>query len=175
MPTAIASITEPGHLAPAQSQQIRAFFATAHGELERMLADTSRFLSGLTDYAADLATQLRQDEAGRFFWRWDPRFPTTFGDSHFEDLEQAVAGLSLPTLVVHGAQSEIVGAAEIARLRELAPAAEVVQIEGEGPRLSAERFDAFDAALLEFLERRNCLQGFQYQDSQRQFRLTIHP
>ncbi|MGH9057319.1 MAG: heat-inducible transcriptional repressor HrcA [Acidimicrobiales bacterium] len=38
-------------LDPGQSQQIRTFFATAHGELERMLADTSRFLSGLTDYA----------------------------------------------------------------------------------------------------------------------------
>lgn len=105
-------------------------------------------------HGADLASQLRRDEAGRYFWRWDPRFPTRFGDSHFESLEVAAAGLSLPTLVVHGAQSEVVGAAEIARLRELMPAAEVVQIEGEGLRLSAERFDAFDAALLEFLERR---------------------
>jgi heat-inducible transcriptional repressor len=48
----VDSITEPGRLDPVQSQQIRKFFATAHGELERMLADTSRFLSGLTDYAA---------------------------------------------------------------------------------------------------------------------------
>jgi heat-inducible transcriptional repressor len=53
----VDSITEPGQLAPAQSQQIRAFFATAHGELERMLADTSRFLSGLTDYAAVVVRQ----------------------------------------------------------------------------------------------------------------------
>ena len=48
----VDSIAGPGRLGPAQAQQIRAFFATAHGELERMLADTSRFLSGLTDYAA---------------------------------------------------------------------------------------------------------------------------
>jgi heat-inducible transcriptional repressor len=53
----VDSITSPGHLAPAQSQQIRAFFATAHGELERMLADTSRFLSGLTDYAGVVVRQ----------------------------------------------------------------------------------------------------------------------
>jgi heat-inducible transcriptional repressor len=39
-------------LGPGQSQRVRSFFAQAHGELERMLADTSRFLSGLTDYAA---------------------------------------------------------------------------------------------------------------------------
>jgi heat-inducible transcriptional repressor len=40
------------HLDPGQSQLVRSFFARAHGELERMLADTSRFLAGLTDYAA---------------------------------------------------------------------------------------------------------------------------
>lgn len=41
-----------GRLDPSQSQQVRTFFAQAHGELERMLSDTSRFLAGLTDYAA---------------------------------------------------------------------------------------------------------------------------
>ena len=41
-----------GRLDASQSQQVRAFFAKAHGELERMLGDTSRFLAGLTDYAA---------------------------------------------------------------------------------------------------------------------------
>ena len=54
----VDSIAGPGRLGPAQSQQIRAFFATAHGELERMLADTSRFLSGLTDYAAVVIRQV---------------------------------------------------------------------------------------------------------------------
>ena len=41
-----------GRLDATQSQQIKLFFARAHGELERMLSDTSRFLAGLTDYAA---------------------------------------------------------------------------------------------------------------------------
>ncbi len=48
----VDSLTTPGVLQPAQRQQVRTFFARAHGELERMLADTSRLLSGLTDYAA---------------------------------------------------------------------------------------------------------------------------
>lgn len=34
------------------TQQVRAFFDRAHGEIEQMLADTTRLLSGLTDYAA---------------------------------------------------------------------------------------------------------------------------
>jgi heat-inducible transcriptional repressor len=48
----VDSLTPTGTLEPAQSQQVGAFFARAHGEIERMLADTSRLLSGLTDYAA---------------------------------------------------------------------------------------------------------------------------
>jgi heat-inducible transcriptional repressor len=36
----------------SDSQQVRAFFARAHGELEQMLGDTSRLLAGLTHYAA---------------------------------------------------------------------------------------------------------------------------
>jgi heat-inducible transcriptional repressor len=39
-------------LAAADSRQVRSFFAEAHGELEQMLADTSRLLSDLTRYAA---------------------------------------------------------------------------------------------------------------------------
>jgi heat-inducible transcriptional repressor len=42
----------PGRLGATETQQVRAFFARAHGELEQMLADTSRLLSGLTSYAA---------------------------------------------------------------------------------------------------------------------------
>jgi heat-inducible transcriptional repressor len=53
----VDSIAGSGRLAPAQSQQIRTFFATAHGELEKLLADTSRFLSDLTDYSAVVVRQ----------------------------------------------------------------------------------------------------------------------
>jgi len=42
----------PGVLGAPQNQQVRTFFARAHGALEQMLADTSRLLSAVTDYAA---------------------------------------------------------------------------------------------------------------------------
>ncbi len=48
----VDSLTPRGRLDASQSLQVRTFFAQAHGELERMLSDTSRFLAGLTDYAA---------------------------------------------------------------------------------------------------------------------------
>jgi len=48
----VDSLTKPGALQPAQTQQVRDFFAHAHGELEQMLHDTSRLLSSITDCAA---------------------------------------------------------------------------------------------------------------------------
>jgi heat-inducible transcriptional repressor len=45
-------LTPSGVLQPGQHVQVKDFFARAHGELERMLADTSRLLSTLTDHAA---------------------------------------------------------------------------------------------------------------------------
>ena len=36
----------------SSAQQVRAFFDRTYGEIEQMLADTTRLLSGLTDYAA---------------------------------------------------------------------------------------------------------------------------
>jgi heat-inducible transcriptional repressor len=48
----VDSLAKPVPLDPAQNQQVREFFARAHGELEQMLHDTSRLLSNLTDYAA---------------------------------------------------------------------------------------------------------------------------
>ena len=42
----------PSDLGPAKQEQVNDFFSRAHGELERMLADTSRLLARLTHSAA---------------------------------------------------------------------------------------------------------------------------
>jgi flavin reductase (DIM6/NTAB) family NADH-FMN oxidoreductase RutF/pimeloyl-ACP methyl ester carboxylesterase len=102
----------------------------------------------------ELERHLRRGDSGRYFWTWDPHFPEGFGALPFPDLAPAAAGLALPTLVMHGAGSEVVGRSEIARFRALMPSAEVVRIEDAGHLLAMEQFDAFNAALLEFLERR---------------------
>lgn len=48
----VDSIEAPGALASGDAQQVRSFFAKAHGELEQMLEDTSRLLAALTHNAA---------------------------------------------------------------------------------------------------------------------------
>src|SRR5438309_1304580 len=47
----VDQLSAPGALPAVQRQQVRDFFAAAHGELERMLHDTSQLLSSITDYA----------------------------------------------------------------------------------------------------------------------------
>jgi heat-inducible transcriptional repressor len=47
----VDALTQPS-LDRTANQQVRAFFDQAHGEIEQMLADTTRLLTGLTDYAA---------------------------------------------------------------------------------------------------------------------------
>jgi heat-inducible transcriptional repressor len=48
----VDNLGHPGRLDAARKQQIREFFASAHGAIEQMLDDTSRLLSGVTNYAA---------------------------------------------------------------------------------------------------------------------------
>jgi heat-inducible transcriptional repressor len=48
----VDSFAGTGQLETAKQQQIKSFFATAHGALEDMLHSTSQLLSSLTDYAA---------------------------------------------------------------------------------------------------------------------------
>jgi heat-inducible transcriptional repressor len=45
-------VASPGRLTNPDVAQIRSFFSDAHGELEKMLLDTSRLLADLTSYAA---------------------------------------------------------------------------------------------------------------------------
>lgn len=48
----VDGLSEPAKLATGQVHQVKSFFASAHGELESLLHDTSRLLSDLTQYAA---------------------------------------------------------------------------------------------------------------------------
>lgn len=58
----VDALTEPAQLGMPHAQQVRSFFAQAHGELEGLLHDTTRLLTDLTQYAA-LVTPPGQESA----------------------------------------------------------------------------------------------------------------
>ncbi|EEF27347.1 valacyclovir hydrolase, putative [Ricinus communis] len=97
---------------------------------------------------------------GRYYWHWDPKFIS--GDNHPKDyspqqareLMEAVArNISIPTLLVKGSLSEIVDEAGVEEFRQVIPAAEVVDVQGAGHMVAGDKNNAFDNAVLEFLQR----------------------
>jgi flavin reductase (DIM6/NTAB) family NADH-FMN oxidoreductase RutF/pimeloyl-ACP methyl ester carboxylesterase len=84
--------------------------------------------------------------------------PHTFEGMDLEDIEErlakAASALKLPTLIVRGAQSELSSLESIKELTVAIADAEAVEIEGAGHLVATEQAEAFNAVLLEFLERR---------------------
>jgi pimeloyl-ACP methyl ester carboxylesterase len=93
---------------------------------------------------------------GRLYWHWDPAF---IGGRRFEPdrredrLSEAARNVRIPTLLVRGGRSEIVGEAEAAHFRSLMPSAEYVDVADAGHMVAGDRNDAFNAAILEFVRR----------------------
>ncbi len=97
---------------------------------------------------------------GRWYWHWDPRFlggesgvDGQRGTVNHRRLAEAATRVRIPTLLVRGRMSDIVSEASVEELRELVPHAEVVDVAGAGHMVAGDRNDAFNDAVLEFVER----------------------
>lgn len=69
-------------------------------------------------------------------------------------LGQAAANITVPTLIVRGAESELSSPEMMRALSDVIPEAESVEISGAGHYVAFDKADEFNALLLEFLERR---------------------
>ncbi|MBW2243685.1 MAG: alpha/beta fold hydrolase [Deltaproteobacteria bacterium] len=112
-----------------------------------------------------LERTLRRTSDGRWHWRWDVRFLTSkfrATDSGIETLESRralVEGLLLrgaqklrvPTLLVRGAESDIVGGEGVSAFLEAVPHAEFVDVKDAGHMVAGDQNDAFSAAVVQFL------------------------
>ena len=94
---------------------------------------------------------------GRYFWHWDPAFltqPDVLEPDYFDRLDAAAGKIAVPTLLVKGAESEIVSEETLAQMRALMPHAEIADIAGAGHMVVGDRNDVFNNTILGFLERR---------------------
>lgn len=103
---------------------------------------------------AGLKRNLRERD-GRFYWHWDPRFLTgeLQPDVVQARLEAATQRVKVPTLLIRGEQSEIVGDEHVAHFQNLLPTAECVTVGGAGHMVAGDRNDAFNQGILEFIAR----------------------
>lgn len=102
-----------------------------------------------------LEKNLRRGADGRWHWHWDPRFVEwiTAPNSGFRQAEAAARTLSVPTLLVRGAKSDLVSKEGAARFVELVPHAEYVDVSGARHMLAGDSNDPFTDAVLAFLRR----------------------
>ena len=102
-----------------------------------------------------LAKNLRLRDDGRYHWHWDPKMldsrhrDTITGDR----LETASGNLTIPTLLIRGGRSRIVSVEGAAAFGRLMPHSEFVNIDGADHMVAGDANDAFNAPLLDFLER----------------------
>jgi pimeloyl-ACP methyl ester carboxylesterase len=105
-----------------------------------------------------LSKNLRQRDDGRWYWHWDPNFIdgehniTTGRADRIEDLMNAVRKISVPTLLVRGAKSELVTKEAVDEFLELVPHAKFHDINEAGHMVAGDKNDVFAEAAISFLD-----------------------
>jgi len=105
-----------------------------------------------------LRKNVRLRDDGRWYWHWDPRFLT--GGRIDEPrslrnesrLEAAARALTLPVLLIRGRQSDVLSEAGARNLQQLVPHAGYIDVAGAGHMVAGDRNDAFNDAVVAFLQ-----------------------
>ncbi len=102
-----------------------------------------------------LAKNVRRTPQGKYRWHWDPRMLSRRIDlqQREERLSACARALTLPTLLVRGALSDVLSEEGAAQFLELAPHSEYVNITGAGHMVAGDRNDVFATSVAEFLSR----------------------
>jgi pimeloyl-ACP methyl ester carboxylesterase len=104
-----------------------------------------------------LMKNLRLRDDGRLYWHWDPRLlqtqPSAEPPSFTTELVAVSHNVTLPTLLVRGARSDIVDDAGVAEMCRLVPQTEVYEVPGAGHMVAGDRNDAFNEGVIAFLHR----------------------
>jgi len=144
------------------SRKIRNFM-TAHNDGFANLAEAADAVAAYNpdrprpSDPSGLRKNLRLRDDGRLYWHWDPRLlaarPTTEPPSFVEALAEVSGRVTLPTLLVRGARSDVVDDAGVAEMCKLVPQTEVYEVPGAGHMVAGDRNDAFNQGVISFLSR----------------------
>ena len=102
-----------------------------------------------------LTKSLRQGSDGRWRWHWDPRFlggsrpPSDVANP--PRLAAAARGLTVPTLLVRGRQSDVLSEDGAQDFLALVPQARYVDVSEAGHMVAGDRNDLFTDAVVSFL------------------------
>ncbi|OYY72852.1 alpha/beta fold hydrolase [Sphingomonas sp. 28-63-12] len=103
---------------------------------------------------AGLARAMRQDAAGNYFWRWDPRTvdPRFLNPpSEAEAVAAAAALVRCPVILVRAELSNVVTDEGVTDFQSITPQLQVIEAKGVGHMFTGDRNDAFADMLLSYL------------------------
>lgn len=112
--------------------------------------------------SSGLTKNLRRESDGRWVWHWDPALLGDVSahalggaDDRFPEsrLGAAAAAVDVPTLLVRGADSDVVGPEQVAALTRLIPHAQVVEVADAGHMVAGDRNARFNEEILAFVRR----------------------
>lgn len=109
-----------------------------------------------------LRRNLRQDSSGRWHWHWDPAMlPMAEQSDRLQGrLKTAAKKLQLPTLMVAGESSELIGKEHVEEFRELVPHARFEQVAKARHMVAGDSNEQFLAAIRPFLKELKPSRGF---------------
>lgn len=104
-----------------------------------------------------LRRNVRLGADGRWHWHWDPAFLQDNGDEPRrlipeERLHKAAARVAVPTMLVRGANSDVLSKEGVREFLELVPDASYVDVSGTGHMVAGDDNDAFTTNVLRFVD-----------------------
>jgi pimeloyl-ACP methyl ester carboxylesterase len=141
---------------------MRAHAAEGFGSIEEAAQAVAAYLPHRARPASldGLRKNLRHHPDGRWRWHWDPGFldgprsVNTDWEALEEHLLDSLRRLTVPTLLVRGASSELVTEEAAQEFLSLTPGAEYVDVADARHMVAGDRNDVFADAVLDFLTRR---------------------
>lgn len=103
---------------------------------------------------AGLVRAMRQDAAGNYFWRWDPRTvdPRFLNPpSEGEAVTAAAALVRCPVIMVRAEHSNVVTDEGVTHFQSITPQLQVIEAKGVGHMFTGDRNDAFADTLLSYM------------------------
>jgi pimeloyl-ACP methyl ester carboxylesterase len=102
-----------------------------------------------------LRKNVRRHDDGRWYWHWDPAFMRIDDEPQRridpDRLRVAASHVTIPTLIVRGAQSDVVSDAGLADMLQLIPHAQAVDVNAAGHMVAGDDNDVFADRLEAFL------------------------
>ena len=104
-----------------------------------------------------LEKNLRLKKDGRYYWHWDPRFIEGRSKSNVSNYKEnqvkLAKGVSVPTLLIKGALSNVLTKQEVDNFFELIPHAQFVEIKEAAHMIAGDRNDIFAESAISFLKK----------------------